>query len=127
MSLLSSSLSRLIPSSVSYIASSKRMMSSSSWSRLVRFHPRSSPTTVLVGEPVESDLDVGLSTYEGRDVEVKVFSGSSAISPGSDTGKVEVVERLLSPISRAEVGTIRCIGLNVSNFLDYKAFRDLMN
>jgi hypothetical protein len=67
-----------------------------------------------VGEPVNPDLDVGISTYDGQDVEVKVFSGSSVTSPGEDTGKVEVVERLLSPISKAEVGTIRCIGLNVS-------------
>lgn len=98
-------------------------MSSANWSRLVRFHPRSSPTSILVGEPVNPNLDVGISSYNGQEVKVKVFSGSSVITPGEDTGKVEVVERLLSPVSKAEVGTIRCIGLNVSETLHGRVYR----
>jgi hypothetical protein len=96
-------------------------------SRLIRFIPRalsssssssalSSPAraTPLIGEPVDPELDVGLATYSNQDVEVAVYSGTSVLAPGSKTGKREMVGRLLSPLARDEVGTIRCIGLNVS-------------
>lgn len=36
------------------------------------------------------------------------------LDPGEPNGKIEIIGRLLSPVSAAEVGTIRCIGLNVS-------------
>jgi len=81
------------------------------WSRLVRFIPKSG-STPLLGEPVNPTLDVGLATYKGEEVEVAVYSGSSVLSPGEKTDKVELVGRLLSPLAQEEVGTIRCIGLN---------------
>ncbi|GAA5880923.1 hypothetical protein JCM5296_003091 [Sporobolomyces johnsonii] len=84
----------------------------STWSRLVRFHPRSSPTSTLVGEPIDPSLDVGLAAYEGKEIEVDVYEGSSILKAGEKTGRREVVERLLSPVGEDEVGTIRCIGLN---------------
>ncbi|KAI2782489.1 hypothetical protein F4815DRAFT_497893 [Daldinia loculata] len=34
------------------------------------------------------------------------------LDPGEPNGKIEIIGRLLSPVSAAEVGTIRCIGLN---------------
>ncbi|WWD15614.1 hypothetical protein CI109_100036 [Kwoniella shandongensis] len=83
----------------------------STYTRLVRFISPSSPTP-LIGEPTDSSLDVGLASYESKPIEVEVFSGKSVVSPGERTGRKEVVERLLSPISQEEVGTIRCIGLN---------------
>jgi hypothetical protein len=92
-------------------------MSSSTWSRLVRFHPKSSPSTILIGEPVDRELDVGIASYEAKAIEVSVYSGSSVLQPGEKTEKTETVERLLSPLARSEVGTIRCIGLNVSRLL----------
>lgn len=67
---------------------------------------------MLIGQPVDSEVDVGVAVRKGEDVKVKVFSGSSVLSPGSPTDKVEVIDRVLAPISRQEVGTIRCIGLN---------------
>jgi len=67
-----------------------------------------------VGQPVDKDLDVGAAIIAGKDVEVEVFSRSSVLDPGSPTGKIEVIGRLLSPLAESEVGTIRCIGLNVS-------------
>jgi hypothetical protein len=85
----------------------------SSYSRLVRFLPASSQTPVI-GEPVNAEQDVGLAAYAGEPVEVEVFSGQSVLNPGERTGRKETVGRLLSPLSQAEVGTIRCIGLNVS-------------
>ncbi|GAA6063591.1 hypothetical protein JCM10212_000985 [Sporobolomyces blumeae] len=83
----------------------------SDWSRLVRFTTPSGPTP-LIGEPLDSRLDVGLATFQGEAVEVEVFSGKSILRPGERTGDKVKVERLLSPLSEDEVGTIRCIGLN---------------
>ncbi|KAK6581251.1 hypothetical protein PZA11_005942 [Diplocarpon coronariae] len=78
---------------------------------LVRFLPRSGKG-ILIGEPTDKSLDVGAATLAGKDVEISVFSGSSVLSPGTSTGKTEVLERVLSPLAESEVGTIRCIGLN---------------
>jgi hypothetical protein len=67
-----------------------------------------------LGEPVDPSIDVGLATYSSQPVEVSVFSGQSILAPGERTGKKEVVGKLLAPLRKEEVGTIRCIGLNVS-------------
>lgn len=80
---------------------------------LVRFIPRSGGQRILIGQPVKDDIDVGLALFRGQSVDVEVFSGSSVLSPGKYTGKTETVERILSPLAQNEVGTIRCIGLNV--------------
>ncbi|CCT73947.1 related to bifunctional 4-hydroxyphenylacetate degradation enzyme [Fusarium fujikuroi] len=87
-------------------------MASSAFRRLVRFVPKSAPSSILIGEPVQASLDVGLASREGKDISVNVFSGRSVLSPGSRTDRTESVERLLSPLAQEEVGTIRCIGLN---------------
>jgi hypothetical protein len=84
-----------------------------SFSRLVRFVPKSNPLLVLVGEPEDAHQDVGLATRSGQSVKVRVFSGTSMLQPGYATHRVEEVGRLLSPVSQQEIGTIRCIGLNV--------------
>ena len=84
------------------------------FTRLIRFVPKSDPSAVLVGEPVDDEQDVGLATRNGEEVKATVFCGSSALDPGNLTDIVEVIERLLSPLTEREVGTIRCIGLNVS-------------
>lgn len=80
---------------------------------LVRFVPRSATSQILIGEPVNASEDVGAAIRAGKEVLVKLFSGTSVLSPGSSTDEVAVVERLLSPLAQEEVGTIRCIGLNV--------------
>jgi hypothetical protein len=85
-----------------------------SYSRLIRFNPTSDPTAILIGQPKNPDLDVGLATYGKELVEVEVFHGSSILNPGEKTGEVAKVEKVLSPLAQEEVGTIRCIGLNVS-------------
>ena len=84
-----------------------------SFNRLVRFVPASDSKATLIGEPVDAEVDVGLALRKGDEVEVKVFSGKSALNPGSLSDKTEKIARLLSPLSQEEVGTIRCIGLNV--------------
>ncbi|KAK4688060.1 hypothetical protein P7C73_g2061, partial [Tremellales sp. Uapishka_1] len=87
-----------------------------SYSRLIRFIPKSSPTSpALIGEPVDPKQDIGLATYSSEEVTVDVFSGSSILAPGERTGKTETVHRVLSPLASNEVGTIRCIGLNECN------------
>ncbi|KAK3318610.1 hypothetical protein B0H66DRAFT_575352 [Apodospora peruviana] len=80
--------------------------------RLVRFVPKSDESKVLLGEPVDAAVDVGAAVRKGEVVKVNVFSGSSVLDPGSATGETAVIGRILSPLARQEVGTIRCIGLN---------------
>lgn len=80
----------------------------------MRFVPKSNPAKVLIGEPVDPSLDVGLAVYQGKEVAVRPFSGSSVLNPGQVTGSTETIERILSPLSQSEVGSIRCVGLNVS-------------
>lgn len=41
-----------------------------------------------------------------------VFSGSSVLSPGQSNGQNAVIDRVLSPLTQVEAGTIRCVGLN---------------
>ena len=89
-------------------------MSPANWSRLIRFNPKSAPSQILIGEPVDRELDVGLASYSSEEIKVNVYSGSTVLEAGQQTGKEEVVGRLLSPLAKHEVGTIRCIGLNVS-------------
>ncbi|OCF75611.1 mitochondrial protein [Kwoniella mangroviensis CBS 8886] len=87
-----------------------------SFSRLIRFIPKSTSSSIpLIGEPVDAGLDVGIASYSSEPIEVEVHSGHSVLSPGERTGKRELVSRLLSPLGREEVGTIRCIGLNYVN------------
>ncbi|KAL4810916.1 hypothetical protein BDV18DRAFT_155530 [Aspergillus unguis] len=83
-----------------------------SFSRLVRFTPKSNPSTVLIGEPTDPSQDVGLAIHSGKPVTVTVFDGTSILSPGSKTSTTETIGTLLSPLSQSEAGTLRCIGLN---------------
>jgi hypothetical protein len=89
----------------------KRM---ASFKRLVRFIPKSDTRSILIGEPLDPERDIGLATRKGEEVKITVFSGYSALDAGSPTNRIEVVDRILSPISQSEIGTIRGIGLNVS-------------
>jgi hypothetical protein len=54
-----------------------------------------------------------LALYQGKDVDVHPFSGNSVLSPGQITEATETISRVLSPLAQSEVGTIRCVGLNV--------------
>ncbi len=81
---------------------------------LVRFVPQGDASAVLIGQPVDSSVDVGVALRKGEKVKVQVFSGTSVLSAGEPTDKVVAIARVLSPLATEEVGTIRCIGLNVS-------------
>ncbi|KAJ4300242.1 hypothetical protein N0V88_002914 [Collariella sp. IMI 366227] len=83
-----------------------------SFDRIVRFVPKGEDNKILIGEPANSSVDVGVAVRKGEDVQVKVYSGKSVLDAGSPTGETAVIGRVLSPLTREEVGTIRCIGLN---------------
>lgn len=85
----------------------------------MRFVPKSNPSRILIGEPVDPHVDVGLALFRGQDVSVRPLSGLSVLSPGQKTGAVESIARVLSPLAQSEVGSIRCIGLNVRPCLKY--------
>ncbi|KAJ7754338.1 hypothetical protein DFH07DRAFT_823044 [Mycena maculata] len=87
------------------------------WKRLIRFIPRSGGQA-LIGQPTDANQDVGLASREGQEIRAEVFDGSSVLQAGKPTGKIELVERLLSPLAMHEVGTIRCIGLNYQKHAD---------
>jgi len=81
--------------------------------RLVRFVPKdANANEILLGEPEDRSEDVGAAVRQGKDVRVKVYSGTSVLDPGKPTDKVATIDRILSPVTTQEVGTIRCIGLN---------------
>lgn len=80
---------------------------------LVRFVPRSDLSKTLIGQPEDDSVDVGLVVFRDEDVRVRVFSGVSVLAPGQETGVTAVIDRVLSPLTADEVGSIRCIGLNV--------------
>jgi len=82
------------------------------WSRLVRF-VAAEDGVEHIGEPLDTGLDVGAALAAGSEVGVRVFTGSSVLSVDAQpTSAIATVSRLLPPLSRTEVGTIRCIGLN---------------
>ncbi|TDZ13603.1 Fumarylacetoacetate hydrolase domain-containing protein 2 [Colletotrichum spinosum] len=83
-----------------------------SFKRLVRFVPRDDANKILIGEPESDSVDVGAALRDGKEVKAVVWSGSSVLGPGEKTEQRAVIDRILSPVSAEEVGTIRCIGLN---------------
>ncbi|KAI9172763.1 fumarylacetoacetate hydrolase family protein [Paramyrothecium foliicola] len=87
-------------------------MSTPEFNRLLRFIPKSLPTRVLIGEPESPTVDIGAALHNKEKVNAFVWSGNSVLEPGSKTDHKEAIERVLSPLAREEVGTIRCIGLN---------------
>ena len=87
-------------------------MAAQSFRRLVRFVTKSDRSNILVGEPTDPELDVGLAVRRGQEVSVDVWTGTSVLSPGTPTNRIVTIDRLLSPLQQQEVGTIRCIGLN---------------
>ena len=87
-------------------------MATQPFKRLIRFIPQSSPHRILLGQPIDPTLDIGLAAYHNKAISVDIFSGSTILSPGHSTGTTDIVKTLLSPLTASEVGSIRCIGLN---------------
>ncbi|KAF2174076.1 hypothetical protein M409DRAFT_48957 [Zasmidium cellare ATCC 36951] len=85
------------------------------WERLVRFIAQEDGQEHL-GEPVDRDLDIGAALASSESVRVRKLSGSSPLDSSLKvTSSVLTIKSILPPLSKAEVGTIRCIGLNYRN------------
>lgn len=98
------------------------------WSHLIRFIAKEDGQVHLGQVDVKMFPDVGLSTFEGKDVTVQEISGD--LFSGRVTAKSLSVERvrcleadplhvvanaplqLLSPIAMSDVPLVRCLGLN---------------
>jgi 2-keto-4-pentenoate hydratase/2-oxohepta-3-ene-1,7-dioic acid hydratase in catechol pathway len=82
-----------------------------------------------IGEPIDLIIDgmserrrktgttdnreVGAALASGSKVEVRTFTGSSVLTSQIEpTTTILTISRLLPPLSKSEVGTIRCVGLN---------------
>ena len=122
---------RTIRAMSSYSRKSRSALGARPWSEtdqtqrdagLVRFIPHNG-SQAIIGEPVDSQQDVGLASYKSQAIEVETFSGSSILTPGSRTGQKVLVDRILSLLAEEEVGTIRCVGLNVSS----SCMRDILS
>ncbi|KAL3294501.1 fumarylacetoacetate hydrolase [Colletotrichum asianum] len=82
------------------------------WKRLVRFIAEDD-WREYIGEPVDETVDVGAALAASTPVPVRVFSGTSALDASAEpTQRVLNIQKLLPPLTRKEIGTIRCIGLN---------------
>lgn len=106
------------------------------WTRLIRFVAVET-AQVHVGEPIDGNLDsmftlvlhpsihsslrsltlpsVGLAIHNGQTVKAYEILGS-AIDPAAQvSSNVLTVKQLLSPLSREQVGIVRCLGLNYAD------------
>ncbi|EUC38399.1 hypothetical protein COCCADRAFT_938 [Bipolaris zeicola 26-R-13] len=82
------------------------------WRRLIRFIAEEDNVEHL-GEPLDANIDVGAALASGEKVQARLFTRTSVLSlQNKPTSTVLTVSRLLPPLSKSEVGTIRCIGLN---------------
>lgn len=101
------------------------------WTHLIRFVAREDAQTYY-GQLSDSTVDIGVALYEGKVVKARIIEGN--VFDGVATQKVRTVERvclrfsvlmilirsklltyrlkLLTPLSKDEVKTIWCIGLN---------------
>jgi hypothetical protein len=113
------------------------------WSRLIRFLAAET-LKVHIGEPIEPLLDGKAFLYDvlrfsfsfttvglaaANNTPIKAFEiVSSALDPSAQlTKKVLTVKQLLSPLSREQVGLVRCLGLNYTDhavrYLDRRTSR----
>lgn len=71
---------------------------------------------MYIGEQVDPNQDVGQAVADGEKVRVNAFTGNSVLDTETvRTGEVQMIHKLLSPVSAKEIGTIRCIGLNYTD------------
>ncbi|KAI0034091.1 hypothetical protein K488DRAFT_77464 [Vararia minispora EC-137] len=84
------------------------------WSRLIRFVALET-SEIHIGEPVDATLDVGLAISQKRLVKAYEILGS-ALDPAAQVSQnILTVQQLLSPLSRDQIGLVRCLGLNYAD------------
>ncbi|PQE12292.1 fumarylacetoacetate hydrolase protein [Rutstroemia sp. NJR-2017a BVV2] len=80
-----------------------------SWTHAIRFIAKEDHQ-IHIGQLVDTSQDVGIATFEGK--EVKAYEINGTLFNGKITKTVLTVQQLLSPIDRSECNFIRCLGLN---------------
>jgi len=84
------------------------------WTRLIRFVAVETKR-VHIGQPVDSNLDVGLAAAKGETIKAYEIVGS-ALDPGAQvTQQILTIDILLAPLSNDEIKIVRCLGLNYSD------------
>ncbi|KAF9534625.1 fumarylacetoacetate hydrolase [Crepidotus variabilis] len=85
------------------------------WTRLIRFVAVETGR-VHIGQPVDSDLDVGLAYAQKSTIKAYEILGST-LSPGDAhvSSEVLTIHTLLSPLDSSEIPIIRALGLNYSD------------
>ncbi|KIM63685.1 hypothetical protein SCLCIDRAFT_15500 [Scleroderma citrinum Foug A] len=84
------------------------------WTRLIRF-VAAETAQVHIGQPVDPSLDVGLAAWNKQAIKAYEISGSALDPAAQVTNTILTVKELLSPLSREEMKTVRCLGLNYSD------------
>ncbi|KAJ8483007.1 hypothetical protein ONZ51_g4974 [Trametes cubensis] len=84
------------------------------WTRLIRF-VAAETAQVHIGEPVDPKLDIGLAIHQRKPVKAYEIVGSALDPSAQVTKNVLTVKELLAPLSREEVGLVRCLGLNYAD------------
>ncbi|KAI0774654.1 hypothetical protein BD413DRAFT_603294 [Trametes elegans] len=84
------------------------------WTRLIRF-VAAETAQVHIGEPVDPKLDVGLAVHQKKTVKAYEIIGSALDPHAQVTRNVLTVKDLLAPLSREQVGLVRCLGLNYAD------------
>ncbi|PFH46420.1 hypothetical protein AMATHDRAFT_155120 [Amanita thiersii Skay4041] len=84
------------------------------WTRLIRF-VAAETSRVHIGQPIDASLDVGLASAQGRLIRAHEIIGSPLDPAAQVSNNVLTVKTLLSPLSKQEIGVVRCLGLNYSD------------
>ncbi|CAK5263179.1 unnamed protein product [Mycena citricolor] len=84
------------------------------WTRLIRF-VAAETAQVHIGQPVDPKLDVGLAASKGTPIRAFEILGSALDPAAQVTERILTVQQLLSPLSREQVGYVRCLGLNYAD------------
>jgi hypothetical protein len=86
---------------VTYMVASQWMLKSMVWC-----------IQLQIVQPTDQFI-VGQAIAQNVEVAVKIVTGASALDyDASFTGEVKAIDKLLSPVSQTEAGTVRCVGLN---------------
>lgn len=103
-----------------------------SWTRLIRF-VAAETSQVHIGEPIDRKLDgasktcivsstityscgaVGLAFAKRQPIKAYEIAGSALDPAAQVTKNILTVKELLAPLSREQLGIVRCLGLNYSD------------
>ena len=86
----------------------------SRWQRLIRF-VAAETGNIHFGQPCDAAVDVGLAVHRGQRLTAFEITGDVLTPNARVSDKVLTVRRLLTPLSREQIGLVRCLGLNFSD------------